>query len=227
MENILESGGILQTGRAGATQEPPSPTGLLSEGPSGKTTGRTYHVLLELKPPLSPLLVFLHTAVQVCKFWGSFLRNRSTWTAESDGGGHWKETQGPLVSGTEPVHKHWVPCKTKRPPAGSGLNYIRVWLACRKWSNCNKVCWSQIILFSPCFVRRTLLLAITYKVVNIRQATPKAGDNFYVSWISLRAITCPGNEDLFLSTFCDFLIWAWNTCASILWKKRDYFCGIS
>lgn len=49
-------------------RSPATQTGLLSVGFSEKTEGPTYHVLLELKPPLSPLLVFFHTAVQVCKF---------------------------------------------------------------------------------------------------------------------------------------------------------------
>lgn len=43
------------------------PTGPLPRGPRGGQ-GCTHHVLLQLKPPLSPLLVFFYTAVQVCKF---------------------------------------------------------------------------------------------------------------------------------------------------------------
>lgn len=65
-ENFFESMGTLWI--AGALWGPATHTGPPSGGLSGKPEGPTYHVLLELKPPLSPLLVFLHAAVQVCKF---------------------------------------------------------------------------------------------------------------------------------------------------------------
>lgn len=106
-------------------------------------------------------------------------RQKHTHTEENDGG-HYKETWGPLIPGTESLHNRPVPCKMKKPPAGPGLNYINIWPACCEWSNCNKVCWPQIILFFPCFVGRILILVIK-SMVNIRQANPKMGDNFYIS----------------------------------------------
>lgn len=55
----------------------PLPTQVALPWASGRT-GCTYHVLLQLEPPLRPLLVFFHAAVQVGKLGGSFLKEKHT-----------------------------------------------------------------------------------------------------------------------------------------------------
>ena len=77
-ESFFEGRGTLQTKGSRAVQEPSPRHRAARWWALRETQGLAYHVLLELKPPLSALLVFLNAAVQVCKFGGSFLRNRST-----------------------------------------------------------------------------------------------------------------------------------------------------
>ena len=150
----------------------------------GETQGFPYHVLLELKPPLGPLLVLFHAAVQVCKFRGSFLRNRRTQQRTEMEEGAGKREGAPSFWGTT-----WTPCEMKRPPAGAGPPHENTWLTRGKRSVLERAWWPCLILFPPSLQEEPPINFIK-SIMNIRQGIPRNGDNFYTSRISLQVITC-------------------------------------
>ena len=117
------------------------------------------------------------------------------------------QVKGHLVSGAETLHNYLDAVQSEEASSRLwAITQTLSWLVVEP-SIPESAWWPWLILFPPYFVRRAPDLIIK-SIINTRQAIPGTGDNFYTSQISLEVITHPGNEDLFLCKFYDFLILA-------------------